>query len=77
MRHAIIVLFALSAIACGTSTHPPAAPDGDTASETCAGHGPNDSCMNEDNFAQCQAREAECPGQVLVLESCPLQFACP
>ncbi len=47
------------------------------AADTCAGHSRTDACITEENFAQCQAREAECPGQVLSLESCPLQFACP
>jgi hypothetical protein len=77
-----LALLALLLVACGSSTYPPpGAPDGDTGADpspdTCGGYGPNDACMNEDNFAACQAREAECPGQVLVLESCPLQFACP
>ena len=52
--------------------------DGDepVASDVCAGHRATDSCMNEDNFAECQRVEAECPGSVVALESCPLQFAC-
>ena len=70
-----LALLALLLMACGSSTHPPA--DADPSAATCGGYGPNDACMNEDNFAACQAREAECPGQVLALESCPLQFACP
>jgi hypothetical protein len=77
MKHATLALLALVLMACGSSTHPPSSNDGDPGSGTCAGNGPNDSCMNEESFAACQAREAECPGQVLVLESCPLQFACP
>jgi hypothetical protein len=49
----------------------------DAPSDRCEGYGPNDSCMNEDNFRECQRAAAECPGAVLVLESCPLQFRCP
>lgn len=54
------------------------APDEPVSSEeeTCAGYRASDSCMNEDNFAECLAAEAECPGSVAVMESCPLQFAC-
>lgn len=36
-------------------------------------------CMNEDALAACRAANALCEengGEVLVLESCPLQFAC-
>jgi hypothetical protein len=33
-------------------------------------------CMDEGNLAECEDANEECPGEVLVLESCPLQFAC-
>ncbi len=72
MKNALAFL-ALLLAACGSTTA--STPDG--AGDACAGFGPNDACINEENLAQCRAREAECPGQVLVLESCPLQFACP
>jgi rhodanese-related sulfurtransferase len=45
--------------------------------ESCAGYSLGDACITEDNFAQCQEMEQRCPGEVLALESCPLQFACP
>ena len=32
--------------------------------------------MNEDNYKHCLKAEAKCPGKVLTLESCPLQFSC-
>ncbi|MFT5358293.1 MAG: hypothetical protein ACI9KE_005531 [Polyangiales bacterium] len=35
-----------------------------------------DSCIDEAALAACQAASAECPGQVNVMESCPLQFGC-
>lgn len=34
-------------------------------------------CIDEDALAQCEAAYTECGGEVSVLESCPLQFACP
>ena len=77
MRNAMCALFAVVAMACGTSSHPGSTADGDAPPETCAGHRATDACMNEDNFASCLERDAECPGAVLSLESCPLQFACP
>ncbi|MDP2308353.1 MAG: hypothetical protein Q8P18_20205 [Pseudomonadota bacterium] len=33
-------------------------------------------CMTEDNLAECEEANEECPGGVLVMESCPLQFGC-
>lgn len=55
--------------------------DGDTSvgsdAAACEGYSPGDSCIDESNFAQCQEMAAQCPGEVLVMESCPLQFACP
>lgn len=36
----------------------------------------DDACMDEAALAACEARAAECPGQVVVMESCPLQFSC-
>jgi hypothetical protein len=35
-----------------------------------------DACMNADNHAQCLEVAAGCDGELLQLESCPLQFAC-
>lgn len=54
---------------------PPAADDGTTsASDDCPA--PDAGCMNEDNHAQCLEKAKECPGKVIQLESCPLQFSC-
>ncbi len=80
---AIALSLSLVATACDkpSSATPPVDPatedDGATGTGTCAGHAPTDTCMDENNFAQCQKMEAECPGEVLVMESCPLQFGCP
>jgi len=75
---------ALSLLACGGGEPPPTrdtaggdTAGGDTAAASCEGYAPTDGCMNEDNFAQCQQMAAHCPGQVQVMESCPLQFGCP
>jgi len=38
--------------------------------------GVDESCMNTENHCNCLAHEALCPGQVMFLESCPLQFGC-
>jgi hypothetical protein len=32
--------------------------------------------MNEENHAQCLVIAASCQGEILQLESCPLQFSC-
>lgn len=34
-------------------------------------------CMTDENLAECRAAVDECGDRVLVMESCPLQFACP
>jgi hypothetical protein len=40
----------------------------------------NAACVDDDALASCQAENTECEaagaGEVLVLESCPLQFSC-
>ncbi len=43
----------------------------------CEGYTLGDSCVDDAAFAQCQEVAAQCPGEVQVMESCPLQFACP
>lgn len=74
------VLLAL-ATACTTASPPPASTGGsspdavdDKAESMCPA--PTDGCMNEENHKECLEVEAKCPGKVLTLESCPLQFAC-
>lgn len=67
----------LALTACGASSTPPDDATSDTQSDVCEGHRVTDACMNADNFRQCQEMAAQCPGEVQVLESCPLQFACP
>jgi hypothetical protein len=37
----------------------------------------NAACITPAGMDQCAQMESQCPGEVLVLESCPLQFACP
>ena len=36
----------------------------------------DDACITAENLAQCEDMSAQCPGQVAVMESCPLQFGC-
>lgn len=79
-------------VACGsassTATDEPADPSADQTTTgddvvddadgaSCEGYAIGDACITEDNFAQCQEMAAACPGEVLAMESCPLQFACP
>jgi len=53
---------------------PAAADDGAADDARCPA--PTEPCMNEDNHAQCLTIAASCAGEILQLESCPLQFAC-
>lgn len=82
MRPTLILTLTLTLVACGGASNEPASggssgsesPDG---SEVCEGYTPTDACMNGDNFAECQRVAEQCPGEVQVMESCPLQFGCP
>ena len=38
---------------------------------------PTDACMNIENHQACLDVEADCDSEIVFLESCPLQFACP
>jgi len=69
----IVLSFLPLLLACGAT----AAPAQDTGDDGCAGYHTGDACVNDTNLAACREREAECPGSVIVLESCPVQFACP
>jgi len=67
--------------ACGPS--PSTSPPPSTGAEPSPTSGadmrcpaPNDPCMNADTHAQCMKVAASCEGEILQLESCPLQFAC-
>lgn len=51
--------------------------EGSASPDSCEGYNLGDSCIDEDNLAQCHAMAAQCPGAVQVMESCPLQFSCP
>lgn len=74
----IVVFTALVALGCGGGTEPsPGSSGGEQPTESCAGYTLDDACVNEDNLAECRRREAQCPGEVQVMESCPLQFGCP
>ncbi|MGE0788195.1 MAG: hypothetical protein AB7S26_21160 [Sandaracinaceae bacterium] len=80
-RSSMFVAALVLALGCGGGGEEPTS-DGssgseDPSAETCEGYGASDSCMGDDAFAQCQAAAAQCPGEVLQMESCPLQFACP
>ena len=58
------------AVGCGSSTPP------SQAAEESACPAPTDACMNAENYAECLSVEASCEGEVVHLESCPLQFGC-
>ena len=62
--------------ACEEESEPSSDADAPVSSE-CAGYSLSDSCIDEENFAECQRLEAQCPGSVIAMESCPVQFACP
>lgn len=70
-RAAYLLTFLLGA--CGAQSAPPAT---DAAGEDCRFE-PDDPCISEEGLEQCRARSAECPGEVLILESCPIQVRCP
>jgi hypothetical protein len=74
VRTSIIAVPLLSLLmGCGAGT-----PSATAASGTdCDAYRAGDACVTDENLAQCRALAARCPGQVLVMESCPLQFACP
>jgi hypothetical protein len=72
---AIAVACVAGSFACGGSQSA-----SDTTAEPSAGdcsYGESDPCVTSDALAQCRAMAARCPGRILALESCPLQFACP
>ena len=49
--------------------------DDDTSSQwTCPE--PTEACMDEENYQQCLDVTATCEGEILIMESCPLQFGC-
>lgn len=75
----LALLGMLVACGCGAGDEPTSSSStgGEAPAETCEGYALDDACMNEDNLAQCRAMAAQCPGQVQVMESCPLQFGCP
>lgn len=79
-RSVALCVFAFALAACGaggTSEDSSSGGDEPVGTELCEGYGPSAACMNEASFAQCREMAARCPGEVQVLESCPLQFACP
>ncbi len=82
MRFAPLALVLLLTAACDTkpapdtTTPPPGADAGAAPGDSADCPAPDDPCMNADNHAECVAKSEECPGKVIRLESCPLQFAC-
>ena len=49
--------------------------DDDTSAQwTCPE--PDEACMDEENYQQCLDVVATCEGELLIMESCPLQFGC-
>gem|GEM_PF-6182335 len=80
---AVLFLFASACTSGGTSGADSATPDKPDKPDPSKVDAPvsecpaaTDGCMNEDNAAECRARAKECPGKVLTLKSCPLQFSC-
>lgn len=59
--------------ACGGQSTTADTPD----AETGCPYTLDDPCIDEGALAQCEAAYAECGSEVSVMESCPLQFACP
>jgi hypothetical protein len=80
VRNTLLCTLLISTLGCGSSDEPTGndgTTGGDGASDTCLSYHRGDACIDDTNLAACQAAEAQCPGQVLVAESCPLQFSCP
>ncbi len=48
-----------------------------TSGLSCGGVQAGEPCVTDSSIAQCRVREGQCPGEVILLESCPVQFACP
>ena len=36
----------------------------------------DEACMTEELYEECLEIEASCSGEILIMESCPLQFGC-
>lgn len=74
-----MVSFAFALVACDGGTPPPIPDSGGvvTSGVSCGGRQAGEPCVTDGSIAQCRVREEQCPGEVIVLESCPLQFACP
>ena len=72
MRRALLIAALLAG--CGSNASS-TEPDGTTPAEGCP-YAVDDPCMNEDNHAACLEVASKCPGEVVQLESCPLQFSC-
>lgn len=76
-------VFALAFVACGACKSSPDQPPAKTEDPQSKPDAPNcpapeeNACENEETHEQCLARHEECPGEVMVLESCPVQYACP
>lgn len=73
----LAALFVCASAACGGGDDEADTTGGEVVSQTCAGYAQSDACIDPTNFEQCRSMEAQCPGQVQVMESCPLQFSCP
>merc|ERR1712113_1161788 len=56
---------------------PPTCGPNCTAPNTAVDCNADQACMNEENRADCFAKLAECGDEMLIMESCPLQFGCP
>jgi hypothetical protein len=70
---AFLTAGAMATTACDTSATDSSATD---TSPAWACPEPTDSCMNEENHQECLDVVATCEGEILIMESCPLQFGC-
>ena len=63
-----VLLGSLFGLACQSS------PSDTSSAWTCPE--PTEACMDEENYQQCLDVSATCEGEILIMESCPLQFGC-
>ena len=69
-----LALLALALPLVGCPSAPTPAADTPASESSCPSE--LNKCLDEENRQRCLEVEKNCPGQVLILESCPLQFSC-
>lgn len=68
----LLLALALAALSLGLACGP--GEPSDFCAEVLA---ENEACLQSSSREDCEARNDECPGRVLIAESCPIQFSCP